>query len=173
MLFIIAVDALQRMNVGLNLALPHYLSPRVRQAVIALQYADDTIFIATARGEIIENLNEMLGFFSTVSGLHINRAKTCFVPFNMNPQDIQHITNILQCQTTSLPIQYLGLPLMTKQPSRRAFMPLLEKIEKRSAGWKGKLISRGGKMVHASRLSTCGDVGLLYVMFQISKLGDK
>lgn len=38
------------------------------------------------------------------------------------------------------------MPLTLQRPTRDMFLPLLQKIENRLAGWRGKLISRGGQL---------------------------
>lgn len=43
-------------------------------------------------------------------------------------------------------MNYLGMPLTVKRPTRACYLPLIEKIERRLEGWKGKLISRGGRL---------------------------
>src|SRR4051812_34173946 len=42
---------------------------------------------------------------------------------------------------------YLGCPLYIGRPSRRLFDPILSKMNNKIGGWKGKLISAGGKLV--------------------------
>jgi hypothetical protein len=51
-----------------------------------------------------------------------------------------------QCQQSALPIIYLGLPLTCRKPTREDYIRLLEKLEKCLVGWRGKLISRGGRL---------------------------
>lgn len=46
----------------------------------------------------------------------------------------------------NFPIQYLGMPLTIKAPTRALFLPLIEKVESRLAGWQSRLISRGGRL---------------------------
>jgi hypothetical protein len=46
---------------------------------------------------------------------------------------------------TSLPGKYLGLPLHYRNVKRIDLQPLIEKINNRLAGWKGKLLSKAGR----------------------------
>jgi hypothetical protein len=46
---------------------------------------------------------------------------------------------------TSLPGKYLGLPLHYRKVKRIDLQPLIEKINNRLAGWKGKLLSKAGR----------------------------
>lgn len=45
------------------------------------------------------------------------------------------------------PCTYLGVPLYTGKLRKHMFEPLLEKIQKKLARWKGHLLSFGGKIV--------------------------
>lgn len=81
-----------------------------------------------------------------MAGLEINYQKSTFVPLNMSTHNIQKAGTILGCTQTELPVTYLGMPLTIKQTDRSLFIPLIEKMEKILQGWKGKMISRGGRM---------------------------
>lgn len=90
-------------------------------------------------------LRLVLRLFSKISGLEINFSKSCFVPINMNVQQIGMVRQILGCRKEEFPVSYLGMPLTVLKPSRHQFLPLIEKLEKRLQGWKQKLLSRGGR----------------------------
>lgn len=64
----------------------------------------------------------------------------------MDQTDAARAVALLGCSITTLPITYLGLPLNITKPKKQDYMPLIEKVEKRMQGWKGRLISRGGRM---------------------------
>lgn len=72
MLFNLAVDVLQAMIVKLNGLLSGFLSSKLRDAVIALQYANDTAIIASADEETLISLKLILRMFTAISGLYIN-----------------------------------------------------------------------------------------------------
>lgn len=58
----------------------------------------------------------------------------------MNRMEIDEACAILGCEQTDLLINYLGMSLTIIKPDRSAFMPLVEKLERKLQGWKGKLI---------------------------------
>lgn len=60
MLFNLVVDVLQVMIGNLNQILSHFLSSKLREAVIALQYANDTVIIANADEEALISLKIIL-----------------------------------------------------------------------------------------------------------------
>lgn len=53
---------------------------------------------------------------------------------------------VLGCTQTDFPMTYLGMPLSIAKPLKEAFLPLIEKVERKLEGWKGKMISQGGQL---------------------------
>ena len=51
---------------------------------------------------------------------------------------------ILGCSTTTLPMKYFGLPLRENFKSKDIWNPIVEKLERRLAGWKRIYLSKGG-----------------------------
>lgn len=147
LLFNLVVDVLQRLIEAANSTLNQHLSPRLIEPIMALQYADDTAIIVRADITTMITLKLVLRFFSNISGLQINYAKSVFLPLNLTPQQQAEVRVIFGCAKTELPITYLGMSLTINQPKRSDFMPLIEKIERRLEGWQGKLLSRGGRLL--------------------------
>lgn len=147
LLFNLVVDVLQRLIEAANSTLNQHLSPRLIEPIMALQYADDTAIIVRADITTMITLKLVLRFFSNISGLQINYAKSVFLPLNLTPQQQAEVRVIFGCAETELPITYLGMSLTINQPKRSDFMPLIEKIERRLEGWQGKLLSRGGRLL--------------------------
>lgn len=122
------------------------LSNKINDAVVVLQYADDTAVIARADRDSIISFKLVLRLFTVISGLQINYQKSIFVPINITSTDLHWIREIIGCKQTTFPVQYLGMPLTLKRPTKQLFLPLVEKIERRLAGWQCKLLSRGGRL---------------------------
>ena len=51
--------------------------------------------------------------------------------------------NKICCKVEAFPSTYLGLPLRAKANSVKIWEPIIEKFEKRLAGWKSKLLGYG------------------------------
>nr|CAD1820473.1 unnamed protein product [Ananas comosus var. bracteatus] len=51
------------------------------------------------------------------------------------------------CSLQVFPFTYVGLPLSPRPLCRADYLPLLERVDNRLAGWKGSLLSRGGRLV--------------------------
>nr|CAD1835783.1 unnamed protein product [Ananas comosus var. bracteatus] len=60
------------------------------------------------------------------------------------------VANSFGCSSKDFPITYLGLPLSPMKLRRADYMPLIEKIDNRLAGWKGLMLSRGGPFSSSS-----------------------
>lgn len=56
------------------------------------------------------------------------------------------IKNILGCQSANLPDTYLGLPLTTKEVTNDFWNTIVERIQKKLTGWKGKILNNAGKL---------------------------
>ena len=60
--------------------------------------------------------------------------------------DLERLADILGCKTAQLPMNYLGLPLGAKFKSKTIWDPILEKMERKLAGWKRMYLSKGGRI---------------------------
>ena len=90
-------------------------------------------------------LRLILSWFEIVSGLKINLDKSKLVPVGVIPNS-EHLVDALGCKQGSLPMKYLGLPLGAKWKDRGIWNPIIEKVEKRLAGWKMLYLSKGGRL---------------------------
>ena len=50
------------------------------------------------------------------------------------------------CKVGSFPIKYMGVPLHFSKLKREDIQPVVDKLIKRVAGWRGKLLSSAGKL---------------------------
>ncbi|KAJ4779223.1 RNA-directed DNA polymerase (reverse transcriptase)-related family protein [Rhynchospora pubera] len=149
-LFLLAADVLTRMMQVTSLTISERLSPELNDPFYILQYADDTLIFSTAKRQAPRSLLLVLELFSKVSGMTLNLVKSSFVPFSLQEQQVELLQNLFCCSSTTLPIQYLGLPLSYKRPDRATFQMLIDKLTKRLSGWKAKMLSRAGRLVLAS-----------------------
>ena len=60
--------------------------------------------------------------------------------------DVHALADILGCRVGTLPISYLGMPLGASHNSPSIWNPILEKIERKMAGWKKLYLSKGGRL---------------------------
>lgn len=60
-------------------------------------------------------------------------------------RDEQELARVMGYQAANLPIKYLGVPLGAKFKDQRTWEPVVETFERRLAGWKNNLLSKGGR----------------------------
>ena len=72
--------------------------------------------------------------------------KSTLYSTGINENGKEDILTTFPFSTGSLPVRYLGLPLLTKRMTVNDYMPLVEKIRKKMSSWIGRLLS------HARRL---------------------
>ena len=113
--------------------------------VTHLLFVDDTLVMCDANIEQMLFLHLILSWFEIVSGLKINLDKFELVPVGVVPI-FEMLVNALGCKRGSLPMKYLGLPLGAKWKDRAIWNPIVEKVEKRLAGWKRLYLSKGGEL---------------------------
>jgi hypothetical protein len=54
---------------------------------------------------------------------------------------------VFGCPVGAFPIKYLGIPLHYNKLSREDLHPLIDKIIKRIARWRGKLLTKVGRII--------------------------
>ena len=110
-----------------------------------LLFVDDTLIFCDANPSQIANLRTILAKFEGVSGLHINLEKSELVLVG-GVHNLTALVGLLECGQSSLPLKYLGLPLGAKFKDLTVWNPILERMERRLAGWKRLYLSKGGKV---------------------------
>jgi mannosylglycoprotein endo-beta-mannosidase len=112
-----------------------------------LLYADDALFIVKPEEQQIQVLKIGLIVFEAISGLAVNMQKSELILTEQDEQLALRLVNILGCELGAFPITYLGLPLSNKKLKRTAYIPLIQRFNKRLAGWAAKHLSIAGRLV--------------------------
>ena len=112
-----------------------------------LQFADDTLIFAPKSPRVVANYFRILDVFALMSGLHLNYNKSCFISWNVNDHAwARETAENMGCSHSSCPFTYLGFPLGDHMNRKSAWKPVLERIQKRLASWKAKILSRAGRL---------------------------
>ena len=90
-------------------------------------------------------MRAILARFEEVSRLRIYLGKSELVRVG-EVHNSKALVGLLGCGQSSLPLKYLGLPLGVKFKDFFVWNPILERMEKRLAGWKRMYLSKGGKV---------------------------
>jgi hypothetical protein len=150
MLFIIIMEGLSRMidkAIGAGMLSGFAVSRNVNDPLLIshLLFADDTLIFCEADSGHIAHLRSILVWFEAISGLRVNLGKSELVQVGEVPF-LEELADILGCQTSTFPMKYLGLPLGAKFKSLDIWNPIVEKMERRLAGWKRIYLSKGGRL---------------------------
>jgi hypothetical protein len=150
LLFVIIMEALSRMinkavEGGVLSSFQVGSRDQSMVQVSHLVFADDTLIFSDANPAHIFNLRVLFTWFEAISGLKINFNKSEMAPVG-NVPDLGNLADILRCKTVQLPINYLGLPLGAKAKSKAIWDPILEKMERKLAGWQRMYLSKGGRV---------------------------
>ena len=114
-------------------------------SVSHLLFADDTLIFCDADSTHITALRGILSRFEEMSRLRINLGKSELIPVGDVP-NFHELVEILGSRESALPLKYLGLPLGASFKDKSIWNPILEKMERRLAGWKRLYLSKGGKV---------------------------
>lgn len=94
----------------------------------------------------LQNLRYIVKSFEMASGLKINLHKSALASINVNEASFQMAKNIWDCSITSIPIDYLGMPLGGSPKSESFWNPIIECIDRKLHSWQHSYISKGGRL---------------------------
>ena len=106
------------------------------------------LFFCKASLKECDSLQQILKVYEEASGQQLNRAKTSLF-FSQNTRDEvkEEIKTRFGAQIIRQYEKYLGLPLLISRNKRNSFNNIKEKLAKKLASWKEKLLSKAGKEV--------------------------
>jgi hypothetical protein len=125
-----------------------------------LLYADDTILFCDAHPEQLLYIRMVLTCFEAVTGLKVNMTKSEMVPIG-EADGLSALADLLYCHIGSLPLQYLGMPLGASYKALAIWNPIIEKNDRRLAGWKKIYLSKGGHLTLLK--STLSSLPMYYI----------
>lgn len=109
------------------------------------QFFDDIIMGGDASILEARSIKSLLNNYTRGSGQLINWAKSSVFFINTLETRQRRIASILGCGIGSLLGNYLGLPLGSK-PSESFWKGIIDRFNKKLAGWKGSTLSQAGKI---------------------------
>ena len=112
----------------------------------------------------VMHLKWLLSCFEQLSGLRINFHKCDLVPINVPEEDAQAFAQILSCRLGDFPLKYLGVPLHHTKLRREDLQPLVDKLIKKAAGWRGRLMSHAAKLELVRSVLSSIPISLLSVI---------
>ncbi|XP_010490042.1 PREDICTED: uncharacterized protein LOC104767758 [Camelina sativa] len=123
-----------------------FYHPKTEELAIShLMFADDVMIFFYGGSSSLHGINDTLDDFGGWSSLVMNRGKTELFLAGVNETESFAITQYGFPQG-SLPIRYLGLPLMSRKLKLIEYAPLVEKVKKRFTMWDVKSLSFAGRL---------------------------
>jgi hypothetical protein len=91
------------------------------------------------------NIKFLLCVFEQLSGLKIHKSEIfCF----SKAKDYElAYSQLFSCKTGDFPFKYLGIPMHYRKLNNRDWKVIEERIERKLSGWKGKMLTVGGRLV--------------------------
>jgi hypothetical protein len=81
-----------------------------------------------------------------MTGMRINFDKSDLLTIGIEEDRVNEYSKIFGCKKGDFPIKYLGVPLHFTNLRKEDLQPIIDKIIKRIAGWKGRLLSYAGRV---------------------------
>lgn len=116
--------------------------PKCRNIVIThLCFVDDIMVFTDGTVSSIEGVIKSFNKFEEMSELRINLDKISIYLAGVSTTARDTIVNRFNFNITSLPVRYLGLPLLTKRMTSANYNHLLEKLRQMITKWSVKFLS--------------------------------
>lgn len=111
-----------------------------------LCFADDVIVFSDGKKSSIEGVLDVFKEFAKISGLSISLEKSTLFLAGVHENDSVEILGQFPFEAGSLPVCYLGLPLLSKKMSASDYAPLLARIRSQISSWTARHLSFAGRL---------------------------
>ncbi|KAG8097938.1 hypothetical protein GUJ93_ZPchr0013g34123 [Zizania palustris] len=89
----------------------------VRDGLVNLQYADDTILFMEYNDQNIVALKFLLYCFESMSGMKISYQKSEVFTVGVHREEAERVADKFNCKLGDFPLTYLGIPVSGSKPS--------------------------------------------------------
>nr|GEW13022.1 hypothetical protein [Tanacetum cinerariifolium] len=117
-----------------------------RLGLVNVCFADDLFIFARGDVNSAKVIMESLDEFKNVSGLVPSLPKSTAFFCNVPSHVMQAILQIMPFSEGTLPVIYLGVPLISSRLFNRDYKYLVEKAKNRIGDWKNKSLSYAGRL---------------------------
>jgi hypothetical protein len=147
-LFVLAMEILSRllMEASSNLERFRFHPKCSKLRLTHLCFADDLLIFSKADMGSIQTIQDVLAEFEVLSGLKANPAKSAFFCAGIHRDDKLAFLEVLKMPEGSLPVRYLGVPLITRRLSVVDCEVLVAKIAGRIDSWLVRHLSFAGRL---------------------------
>ncbi|GJW24413.1 RNA-directed DNA polymerase, eukaryota, reverse transcriptase zinc-binding domain protein, partial [Tanacetum coccineum] len=111
-----------------------------------LCFADDLLLFCHGDSKSAAVFKEALVEFGGMSGLLPSKIKSVVFFGNVKQASRNNILKVMPFQVGTLPVRYLGVPLISKRLYVKDCQLLIDKVKKRVFDWKNKVLSFAGRL---------------------------
>ncbi|CAN1126675.1 LINE-1 retrotransposable element ORF2 protein [Linum perenne] len=143
--FVIIMEVLHALLAKIGDILPYH--PRCRKLKIRhICFADDLLIFTNGSVQGVSVIYTVLHSFYLLTGLKVNPSKTeLFCSASVPRAIIEQMVTVSGFKEGSLPVKYLGVPLITGSLKAIDCQVLIEKITARIHTWRAKSLSYAGR----------------------------
>ena len=109
-------------------------------------FADDLLLFCGDSPQTATILKDSLDEFFLLSGMVANNSKSFIISASVNPNFTSSIRDIFGYSVGSLPINYLGAPLLSSKITDHDCKCLVEKMVARNKSWTNRFLSFAGRL---------------------------
>lgn len=167
-IFVLAMEAFSRLLLSrFDSGIIGYHPMTSELKLTHLMFADDVMVFFDGSANSLHGISDCLDDFGSWSGLKLNRNKTEVYTSGLNSSETLAITSF-GFTSGSLPIRYLGLPLMSRKLKIADYDPLMQQLIRRFRNWAVKTLSFAGRLVLLSTVIS-GTVNFWISTFMLPK----
>lgn len=111
-----------------------------------LSFADDVLVFFDGSEFSLRGILRVLSDFEKVSGLALNLKKSCLFLDGNKINTIRQFASMFGLTHGSLPVRYLGLPLMPHKLRPQDYQPLTDRVRLRICSWTARPLSFAGRL---------------------------
>lgn len=109
-------------------------------------FEDDLLVFCHANRETVRVVREALDEFTEHSGLTINHSKSALYLTGIEDREKEDIERDCGMQLSTLPVKYLGVPLITSRLTHMDCAPLVTKLMRKIQLWTSATLSYAGRL---------------------------
>ncbi|KAJ0871216.1 putative RNA-directed DNA polymerase [Helianthus annuus] len=118
----------------------------VKQKIINVAFADDLFIFVHGDVTSVKKVRDALEQFTNASGLKPSPAKSTVYFCNVPQHVKQEILQVMPFNQGTLPVRYLGVPLISTKLMYKDCKPLVDRVEKKIDNWVNKSLSFAGRL---------------------------
>ncbi|XP_056863946.1 uncharacterized protein LOC130511120 [Raphanus sativus] len=109
-------------------------------------FADDILVFSDGRKESVDGILAVFKQFARMSGLNISLEKSTLYLAGVKAEGSVAIMEQFPFEAGSLPVRYLGLPLLTKRMNAQDYSLLISRIKARISSWTARHLTFAGRL---------------------------